>query len=139
MVTNWAILGGGGIYQTGGMVSNTIVADNYVTVSGAANWHNPLASVGHCLSPDLADDPAKGNIAGTPQFINTAALDFRLHRDSLGIDAGQNQGWMVDATDLAGRPRLWTGRWPRIAPQDTVDMGCYEVIMPLPGTLIFLQ
>ncbi len=139
VATNWAKINGGGIYMTGGMVSNTVVADNYVTVSGATNWHNPMASVGHCLSPDLTDNPAKGNIAGRPVFENAAALDFRLARNSPGLDAGRNQAWMVGARDLDGRPRIWLSRWPRVALQDTVDMGCYELILPPQGSMMILR
>jgi hypothetical protein len=139
VATNWAIMNGGGIYQTGGMVSNTIVADNYVTVSGATNWHNPMASVGYCLSPDLPANPAKGNIAGRPVFENAAAGNYRLARNSPGLDKGRNQAWMAGARDLAGSPRVWLSRWPRVAPQDTVDMGCYELILPPQGTMMILR
>jgi hypothetical protein len=139
VATNWARINGGGIYMTGGIVSNTIVADNYVTVSGATNWHNPMASVGYCLSPDLPANPAKGNIAGRPVFENAAALDFRLARNSLGLDTGKNQGWMTGARDLVGSPRVWLSRWPRVALQDTVDMGCYELILPPQGTMMILR
>jgi hypothetical protein len=139
VATNWARINGGGIYMTGGIVSNTIVADNYVTVSGATNWHNPMASVGYCLSPDLPANPAKGNIAGRPVFENAAALDFRLARNSLGLDTGKNQGWMTGARDLVGSPRVWLSRWPRVALQDTVDMGCYELILPPQGSMMILR
>ena len=139
VVSNSAIINGGGIDMTGGMVSNTIVADNYVTMSGATNWHNPMALVGHCLSPDLVDNPAKGNIAGSPVFENAAALNFRLARNSPGLDVGRNQAWMENARDLDGRPRILLGRWPRVTPENTTDMGAYELYLPPPGAMIILR
>jgi hypothetical protein len=139
IATNWAIINGGGIYQTGGVVSNVIVQGNYVVEEGASDWHNPLASTGHCCSPDLAADPAKGNLTADPCFENAAALDFRLRRDSPCLDAGGNRVWMAGARDLAGNPRIWLGRWPRVAPEERVDMGCYELILPPPGTMMILR
>ena len=45
------------------------------------------------------------------------AGDYRLLPSSPCIDKGINQDWMLDATDLAGNPRILNG---------TVDMGAYE-------------
>lgn len=141
VATNWALINGGGIYQTGGVVSNTIVAHNYVTESGANDWHNPRPGTGHCCSPDLTNGLAdvNGNLLADPGFVNPAALDFRLRRDSPCLDVGGNRAWMAGARDLAGNPRVWLSRWPRVAPEDRVDMGCYELILPPPGTMMILR
>ena len=67
-----------------------------------------------CTTPDPG---GTNNITSEPQFVNAAAGDYRLLPSSPCIDRGINQDWMVDATDLAGNPRILNG---------TVDMGAYE-------------
>ncbi len=133
VVTNWSIVDGGGIYQTGGTVRNVIVVDNYVTLSGASDWHNPTAT--YSMSPDLAHDPqGTGNLSDTPIFVDAEMLNFELDHNSPGIDAGHNQAWMIDAIDLAGNPRISRGEH-----SERVDMGAYEYIRPLSGTILMIR
>ncbi len=56
-------------------------------------------------------------LAGDPQFANAAGDNYHLLLSSPCVDAGMNQPWMSDATDLDGMPRVLGG---------TVDIGCYE-------------
>ena len=58
-----------------------------------------------------------GNITNEPQFVDATNRDYRLLPSSSCLDAGINQDWMLDATDLEGNPRILNG---------TVDMGAYE-------------
>lgn len=139
VVSNTTILNGGGIYQTGGTVRNVISYGNHA-LSGAQDWHNPLATVTHCLSPDLVHDPdGTGNRTTPPVFVDAEAFDFRLDRGSPGLDVGVNQDWMAGGIDLDGNPRLAVGIWPRVAPQDTVDIGAYELVLPPQGTMLIFR
>ena len=55
-----------------------------------------------------------GNIADDPGFTDA---EYRIGSSSPCKDAGTNQTWMVDATDLFGNDRVYNG---------CVDMGSYE-------------
>jgi len=60
----------------------------------------------------------EGNIKANPQFADS---DYRLLPSSPCIDAGVNEEWMSEATDLNGNPRISQGFASLI-----VDMGAYE-------------
>ena len=68
-----------------------------------------------CITP-LPDD-GTNNITSPPLFIDLAGGDYRLAATSPCIDAGKNEQWMLDATDIEGNPRVRNG---------TVDMGAHE-------------
>ena len=51
-------------------------------------------------------------------FVNVAAGDLHLLPTSPCVNAGLNQGWMTDSTDLDGNPRISGG---------VVDMGAFEL------------
>ncbi|MFA7158727.1 MAG: right-handed parallel beta-helix repeat-containing protein [Kiritimatiellia bacterium] len=59
-----------------------------------------------------------GNITVSPAFMQYLGGDYRLVPWSPGVDAGIVQLWMIDASDLAGQPRLSTNAF--------VDIGAYE-------------
>ena len=74
-----------------------------------------------------------------PGFVDEANGDWRLTRKSPLRDAGLNADWMVNATDLEGKPRLLqlNGKYSATA---TVDLGCYECDLPISeGLRLFLR
>lgn len=58
------------------------------------------------------------------------APPYSLRHASAARDAGVNAAWMASATDMAGAARLVGG---------TVDIGCYECILPEEGTLFIVR
>jgi hypothetical protein len=110
--------GGGVIVPNGGTVLNCIIYYNENTdMWGPVT--NSLYGTGSSTS-------GTGNITNSaPLFVSTgsgfgaghAPGDYRLTSESPAINAGQDQGWMSGAVDLAGNPRI-NGT--------TVDMGAYE-------------
>ena len=71
-----------------------------------------------CTTPDLG---GMGNITDDPQFVDTAAGNFRLQSNSPCINRGNND-YVEKEFDLDGNPRIAYG---------TVDMGAYEAQFPV--------
>ncbi|MDD4018003.1 MAG: choice-of-anchor Q domain-containing protein [Kiritimatiellae bacterium] len=69
-----------------------------------------------------------GNITNAPLFVNRAAGDYRLNRDSPCINAGTNGSWTTSVFDLDGHQRIDTF-------SGLVDMGCYEYAYLFRGTI----
>ena len=115
-------------YIYGGTIENCTFAltangESALETSGVTAYNTIFAGAStlsgtfsHCLSPSLADGD-NGNIAGSPVFRNPSRGDYRLKRNSPGIDAGVFRYWIPAATDLNGNPR-------QIG--DAPDIGCYE-------------
>ena len=128
-------MGGG---QDGSTLYNCTVLGNEATnQAGGCNggtlynciiWSNRAASDANFLGGTYtycctAPNPAGiGNLADDPRFVNAAAGDYHLLSNSPCVNAGTNQDWMVNATELDGNPRIRGGR---------VDMGAYERILSL--------
>jgi hypothetical protein len=68
-----------------------------------------------------------GNISSDPQFVNSAAADYRLQAGSPAIDAGSNQAPNLPANDLSGNPRISFGSANTCS--NIVDMGVYEFVL----------
>ena len=100
--------GGGMAYARG---ENSVVYDN--TCKAGAN-HQNCTFIYTCTTPLPG---GAGNIVNPPLFVNAAADNYRLQSNSPCINAGTNQDWMAEMTDLDGNPRIINGR---------VDMGAYE-------------
>ena len=120
---------GGGIWMgVAGVLTNCIVYHNTrgVAVNNieAAGYGN----VGYSCCPDLAAG-VKGNITAAPLFVNAAVGDYGLDSGSPAANKGTNLTWTASAVDLAGNPRIISGR---------VDMGAYER-RPPPGTLFVVR
>ena len=62
-------------------------------------------------------DFGENNIDEEPLFVDPDEGDFRLRRNSPGVDAGNEDVVDEDGTDLVGNPRIYG---------DTVDIGAYE-------------
>jgi len=139
VISNRATFTGGGIHgfipvNSTGLIENTV---SYFNTPGAGsniyNWVNNVYSgswqvVNSCFAPTSAVPvigfPAcvyANNTQANPQFAGKDANNWRLTRDSPGVNAGTNQTWMDGAFDLDGRPRR--DRFSGI-----VDMGCYEYL-----------
>ncbi len=123
----------GGIHHRyGGKLKNCIVAFN--TVGGGledgTSWTlKSDAAYDHCCGwPEVARfTAAYGCINLDPKFTDAANSDFTLKLGSRCRNAGVESEWMQGALDLAGNPRIF----------QTVDIGCYETIVPLGMVISF--
>ena len=77
---------------------------------------NPFKSEYNCITAD-------------PKFADAANGDFTLALDSPCKNAGILESWMADASDLAGKARVYG---------DIPDIGCYELAYPA-GLIISFQ
>jgi hypothetical protein len=147
IVGNSAGLGGGALASCGGAIrNNTIVGNSAGNTGGGLAWcDNDIRNCivwGNTAptypqvyqSPEITysciqdwTEGGEGNISDNPRFVDPEGPDkasrtyddndYHLLPDSPCVDAGRNEGWMLETVDLDGNPRLWNGR---------VDMGVYE-------------
>ncbi|MFH0908255.1 MAG: choice-of-anchor Q domain-containing protein [bacterium] len=110
---NSSLYYGGGTYY--GTLYNCIVY--YNRAPDGSNYSG--GSFDHGCTTPLPS--GSGNITNEPGFVS--AGDLRLLPDSPCINAGTNQAWMAEATDLAGASRVL---------DDVVDIGAYEFIASAP-------
>jgi len=108
---NYAVHGGG-VENTRGRIENCILYDN--SAEGNRNWYNNGGTFTHTCTTPLIGDHC---VTNDPQFVNRAEGNYRVWALSPCVNAGANQAWMADATDLAGKARIQDG---------TVDIGAYE-------------
>ena len=113
---------GDGIHQTGGTVRNCIVSMNGKG-RVLANDSNHVKTGGSCTYTCTypSSVAGEGNVWEDPMFADLTERDYRLSGLSSLFDIGQNQAWMVSATDLDGAPRI---------EHETVNPGCYETLTP---------
>ena len=127
---NCAVVGnigtnGGGIRSVAAL--NCIVYGNSTLAGVTNNWGSECALAHCCTAPDPGGE---GNVADDPRFVDPGTGigdshvmgDLRLQPGSPCIDAGTNEAWMAEATDLDGEPRVAHG---------AVDMGAYEFEGPV--------
>ena len=113
------------------VVENNLVADNVETVSGAE--YGCVAQGGaaflHNCAKNAAGLPGEGNVeaAGAVYRVRGGMVDSPA--SSPCRNAGRNEDWMAEATDLYGRPRLFGKR---------VDIGAAECQSGA-GTVILLR
>lgn len=90
----------------------------YLDVDGSANkqpyFHNCFITNGKftdngCLGKDQ-----------DPGFVDIANGNLQLHKNSVCVNAGDNEPWMIAATDVRGNRKF-----QRIE-NNIVDIGCYE-------------
>lgn len=119
-----------GIYDAGGLATNTIIYYNTNTYTGAAAdvYTEAPSRFGYSCAPELTNAEA-GNLTAVPRFANSSAGDYSLLPESPCRNAGLKQPWMETAVDLAGNKRIAAGG---------VDIGAFEV-MPPGGTLLLLK
>ena len=107
---NSAWMGGG---ASGGTLNNCILY--YNTASIGSNYDDSC-TLNYCCTTPLA--PGPGNISSEPMFVNLAVGDLHLLPSSPCVNAGLNQDWMTNSTDLDGNPRISCG---------VADMGVFEL------------
>lgn len=111
----------GGVYNSsgyGGTVQNCIVYYNngWIDAQGDGYYHNSIGVFSVTGTGNITNDPgfmSNGSGYGT----NHVGGDYRLAAYSTCINAGTNEPWMTNATDIAGNYRVLFG---------TVDIGAYE-------------
>ncbi len=103
--------GGGVDAASHGVLTNCIVFGN--SADGTENNISGSGTFSHTCSPGLSGD---GNLNADPQFIDTAAGNYRLGYGSPCQNAGTNLA-VLGSTDLDGNPRIADSR---------VDLGAYE-------------
>ena len=113
---NCTVFGNASLLEAGGIKYGS--AEGCIVFSNAApsspNHLNALLAY-TCTMPLPTN--GMGNITNEPEFFDPSSSNFTLRPMSPCIEAGVNQVWMTNATDLAGRSRVMNGR---------VDMGAHE-------------
>jgi len=120
--------GGGGFQSAvrkGGTVRNCILWGNSSPDgTQAAPWSRPPPLFTHCCMPTDVEY-TENRIDGPPQFLNEGTGDYRLQSISPCIDSGEEQSWMISATDLGEEPRVWDGNGDDTA---VPDVGAHEFV-----------
>ena len=96
---------------------NSIVYSNAAVGVGTNYQNSASGPYLNCCTTPLNGLKGSGNISVDPRFLDAPGGDYRLSVSSPCVDAGTNEGWMADAVDLRGRPRV-IGTRP--------DIGAYE-------------
>jgi len=129
----------------GGLVHNSTIADNngygafhievnlyncIVYSNKVANHLNVTRPMVYCCTTPAQTNwvAGDGNITSNPLFLNRSAGNYRLPRNSPCVDAGTNGVWTANGVDLDNRRRI-----DKVT--DIADMGCYEYVYPVRGTL----
>jgi autotransporter-associated beta strand protein len=120
----------GGIYATGGAISNTIafLNSNITTAVASDVYSADLSRFSYSCAAELTAG-VNNNISDNPLFVNAGALNFQLQQESPCLNRGRVQPWMASTLDLIGNARVAGGG---------VDMGAYELLPP-PGTMFIVR
>lgn len=110
---------GGGIYRTGGSVTNTIVSGN----KKGTDDQNIYGTNGffYSCSPDLLTSPVTHNISDDPLFAGASTGNYHILPTSPCVDAGKDITGLGPDFDGAFRPT--DGNRDSSA---VTDIGCYE-------------
>jgi hypothetical protein len=109
---------------------------SHITMTNSILWGNSDALGNNTIFgvADIAYSVVQGGWSGTgnldsnPQFMDAVKADFRLNSSSPAINAGDSTVSDLPATDLDGNPRIMGA---------AIDMGAYEAVIGLTGTLNF--
>lgn len=110
----------------GGTTTITVSGATLVTEASASGKQFQLVNVNivdHCFSSDSSTGSGAGNqnsITAAQIWNNAASNDFRHHKTSLALNAGDKLG-VIFSTDITGAPRL-----------GPFDVGAYEGIITGP-------
>lgn len=125
--------GAGICHRWGGIVTNTIIANNLKggsldqTTTWCLNVGTPSDAYHNCCAWPSSDALANvflesnGCRNADPRFKDAANGDFTLALNSPCKNKGVMESWMDGAYDLAGNVRVF---------KDVPDIGCYELIYP---------
>ena len=110
-----------GVYSTGGTIRNCLVAENANDDNGAdVEWLRDNGTWSYVACTVTNGLPGTGlQLVSSPVFV---AGSFQLPPGSSAIGNGLPQGWMEDALDLAGNPRLGEG--------GVADIGAFAYVVP---------
>lgn len=87
------------------------------------------------LEAQGATSLGKDGVTGDPKFVNAAAWDFRLDRESPCVNAGDNRDYTAASVDFYGKPRVFNfGKRSGI-----VDIGCSESPWGTKGLCIIVR
>ena len=109
---------GGAVYagNVGCVLVNCAFGGNSVPLAADGLDHYGPLAVNHSISRDVS---AQNNcVVGEASFVG-APTNYAAKATSISRDLGRTYGWMADATDLAGNPRVGGV---------TVDAGAYEYV-----------
>ena len=125
---NAAVLHGAGLYRCKGTIQGCIVWGNKLPYRELPVYDSSIPTYS-CIEGWA--EGGEGNRSDDPRFVDPDGPDdnsktyednnYRLAGASPCIDAGSNAGWMTNAVDLDGDPRIAFGRSSL-----TVDMGAFE-------------
>ncbi len=113
------------VSNSGGLQQSTRATNCIIYYNGNDLGSSGLAVGYCCYGRTTYPLTGENNITNAPVFVDMEALNFRLVRGSLGINAGTNIAWLSDVPDLDGNLRIHEG---------LVDMGAYEAV-PVPYLL----
>ncbi|MBQ6246120.1 MAG: PKD domain-containing protein [Kiritimatiellae bacterium] len=113
------------------VVENNLVADNHETTTEAEIGcvAQGSATFLHNCAKNAAGLPGEGNVEAAGEVYRVRGGVVESSASSPCHDAGRNEDWMAEATDLYGRPRLFGKR---------VDIGAAECQAGA-GTVILLR
>ena len=110
------------------IILNSIFNSNFATNGLSTNnflTENTNVVFSHCLYPE--SDGSNGNSNAIPVFENSVQKDFRLKKESPGINEGSNL--VFNQYDLNGNDRVI----------DTIDIGAYEYLRCPENSTIYVN
>ena len=108
ILNNAGSKGGAVTCNSGGRFRNSIIyyntSDRFST-SNLYSFNTPAPVYDHCCIPMPTN--GTGQIHAVPQYEDVYDHGYNLLATSPCMDAGTNQPWMANATDLSGYPRIY--------------------------------
>lgn len=123
IVDNYASTRGGGITLSAGVggnrIWNSIICSNRSTAAPDLDVPSALSNSFYFSCANVLTNYLQGNTTNLPVFLDYSAGNLRLARNSSCINAGTNESWMPNGSDLDNRARIRYG---------AADIGAYEHI-----------
>ena len=138
----------GGVYSgtaadLGLAMTNTVFHGNAITGVFGSLTGCQTGFANNCTDnatlQSLTEADGGGLVTAAPKFVDAAAGDYRLARNSPCREKALKLGWMTaEATDLDGNPRV-LDRYGKVSPAGLPDIGCYECASPILGLMLFVR
>jgi hypothetical protein len=120
-IVNCTIVGNSGDgVDLGGEKSENLLINSILFANAGRDVSGGLTRFSS-LEDEIYYGSGDNNILGDPTFVDPAAGDYRLLRESPCIDAGDSSVIGPDEKDIEGKPRILFG-----GKASAVDMGAYE-------------